>query len=88
MTTQVAASVVVLVTAALLARSLGHLSQIDPGYNSEGLWVASIDARRVTLPFTDLEELGLPLRVGLLDHLEQLPEVEVAGLTHCPAVSR
>ena len=88
MTAQVAVSVVVLVTAALLARSLGHLSEIDPGYNAEGLWVASVDARRVTLPFQDLEELGLPLRVGLLDYLEQLAEVEVVGLARESPISR
>ena len=58
MTAQVAVSVVVLVTAALLARSLGHLSEIDPGYDAEGLWVASVDARRVTLPFRVSRNLG------------------------------
>ena len=79
-TAQVATSVVVLVTAALLVRSLGNLSQVDTGYDPEGLWVASVDARRVTLPFQAIEELGLPLRVGLLDHLEQLPDVEVVGI--------
>ena len=88
MMAQLAVSVVVLVTAGLFGRSLSHLSQIDPGYDPDGLWVASVDGRRPALPGSDTDELGVPLRLGLLDHVRAMPEVDVVTVATLSPLSR
>ena len=85
---QVAVSVVVLVTAGVLGQSVYALSQIEPGYDPDGVWVASIDGSRPADVGAETDELGLPIRLGLLDHVQAMPEVGVVSAAAFSPLSR
>jgi predicted permease len=47
---QVALSLVLIVSAGFLVRTLNNLSRLDPGFRAEGVLLASIDLRRANVP--------------------------------------
>jgi predicted permease len=73
---QVALSLVLLVAAGLFARSLGRARALDPGFDAEGLLLASLDL----FPAGYDEERGRELYPRLLDEVEALPGVAGATL--------
>ena len=76
---QVAVSLVLLVAAGLLLRSLGRLATTDLGFKSEGLVVASFDQ-----PYRD-EARRIQFQVGLGEELAAIPGVRQTSLTtHVP----
>lgn len=74
---QVGISLVLLVAAGLLLRSLQEAAAVDAGFDPEGVHVASLD---LALEGYD-EARGLALHDAVLDRLRALPGVTAAGLT-------
>jgi putative ABC transport system permease protein len=76
---EVALSLLVVVAAGLLANSFWRLTRVDPGFSSDGRFVAtvSLPASRYGSPPDRAEFYS-----GLVDQLEQLPEVVSAGAIH------
>ena len=81
---QVALAVVVLAAAGSLGRSLYHLSQVDPGYESTRLFVVPIDVRDAP---ADRPRNHL-FFIELLRRVERVPDVESASLSHAGPLSR
>ncbi len=76
---QVAISLVLLVGAGLLLRSLGRLMAVDLGFNSRGLQVTTID-----VPYQD-EARRIQFLTGLRDDLAAIPGVSDATMaSHVP----
>ncbi len=76
---QVAISLVLLVGAGLLLRSLGRLMAVDLGFNSQGLQVTTID-----VPYQD-EARRIRFLTGLRDDLAAIPGVsDVTMASHMP----
>jgi putative ABC transport system permease protein len=76
---EVAVAVVVLVGAGLLVRSFDRLTQVDPGFATEGRFTASI-----ALPLSRYREPArrLAFYETLGDRLRALPGVRAVGFTH------
>ena len=72
---QVAISLVVLVAAGLLGRSLYQLSRVDPGYDPDNLVIVAVGARP-TAAAAYGDELGRQFYLSLLDHIRAMPQVE------------
>jgi predicted permease len=77
LTLQIAFSMVLLVVAGLFARALAHARDIDPGFDPQGVEVASLD---LGLANYDAER-GSRLATTLLERTRSLPGVEFASLT-------
>ena len=73
---QISLALIVAVTSGLLARSLTHLEDVDPGFRAPGLLSAKILLPKSSYP-TGKERVVFYSR--LLRHLENLPEVESVG---------
>ena len=72
-TTQVALSLVLLIGAGLLVRTLQNLQRFDPGFNREGVLLADFEARRTAVP------------PELLEQVRAMPGVVSAAVsTHTP----
>lgn len=81
---QVALSFVLLVAAGSLARSLHHLSRIDPGYDAEQVLVAPFDVRG---PSAEAPP-DRTLFVDLLRRIRRVPGVESASIGGTGPLSR
>jgi predicted permease len=79
---QVAFSMLLVVTAMLLGRSLNHANAIDPGFRLDGVEVADFDLR--------LGQSGSPRAFfdELMARLQQLPELESAALARVAPLTR
>jgi predicted permease len=79
--TQIAISMVLLVSALLLVRSFRNLTTFDPGFRKDGILVGYVDLSRLKLSGEhDREVLH-----GLFDQLRSIPGVEsVANSMHVP----
>jgi predicted permease len=75
--TQLAMSLLLVVTALLFARSLANANSIDPGFVAEGVDVASLDLR---LGGYD-DARGLRFATELVARVEQLPAIRSAALS-------
>ena len=87
---QTAVSVVLLVGAALLLRSFGHLLTVDPGFDAQRLLVAEIDPSGNAAGAADIALTGEPLAVALDDavaRVAQVPGLVSASLAMYPPVS-
>ena len=84
---QVALSVTLLIGAALLLRSLGHLMAIDPGFDSRDLLIVRIDPSQVSDgDETEPGALTLMYR-NVLDSLHRTPQVASASVSLYPPIS-
>ena len=72
---QVALSLVLLVGAGLLLRSIDRLASTDLGFKSDGLYVATLDQ-----PYRD-EARRIQFQDGLLDELAAMPGAEAVAFT-------
>ena len=75
---QVAFSLLLLVAAALMIRSLSHAHAVDPGFDAEGVAVVTFAAQTSGMDRETFDR-------RLLDRVRELPEVQSAGLaSHLP----
>ncbi len=89
---QVAISLVLLITAVLFVRSFWNLMTLDPGFRERGIVVASLDFSHVTPPPSTSgktpewnEERATVYYRNVMDQLRSLPQVASAGTsTHVP----
>lgn len=81
---QVALSFVLLAVAGSLARSLHHLSRIDPGYDAARVLVVPFEARGLSAE----EPLNRTLFVDLLQRIRRVPGVESASISNTGPLSR
>ena len=72
---QVAVSLVLLVGALLFSTSLRKLMSVDAGFQQNGILIANIDFRRLSIP----SERRSSFKQNLLAELRTLPGVEAAG---------
>ncbi|MEW5918062.1 MAG: ABC transporter permease, partial [Gemmatimonadota bacterium] len=72
---QVALSLVLIVSAGFLVRTLSNLSQLDPGFTPDGVLLAQIDMRRAGLP---AEAVGTVQR-QLLERIRLTPGIVAAS---------
>jgi putative ABC transport system permease protein len=72
---QVAVSLVLVVTALLFSGTLRNLLTVDPGFDTDGLIVARVGFRRLQMP----PERVLPFRRELVARLRAIPGVESAS---------
>ena len=81
---EVAVTLVLLVGAGLLIRSLWQVNRVDPGIDVDGVISASLTLPRQTAPGSDDPSVELERRAtffrGLLSELDVLPDVESASL--------
>jgi predicted permease len=75
--TQIAFSMLLLITAGLFARALVHARSIDPGFDARDVHLASLD---LELASYDAAR-GLPLAATLRERARQLPGVQSAALS-------
>lgn len=73
--TQVTISIVLMVVAGLLLRSLRESSAFDPGFNTENIFLAGIDLRRHGYD----EERGRDFYLRLNERMKLLPQVEASS---------
>jgi putative ABC transport system permease protein len=76
---EVAISVALLVTTVLLGRSVGHLSDADPGFAKDEVLALSVSLPAAAYP-TDADRLAFFTRAT--DRLRALPGVQSVGLVH------
>ncbi|SPE35608.1 conserved membrane hypothetical protein [Candidatus Sulfopaludibacter sp. SbA3] len=81
--TQVALSMVLLIGAGLFVRTLQNLEQLDPGFRSEGVLLAHLDARRAGYKDARL----LALYQELLDQFARFPGVVSVSLSNYTPLS-
>ncbi|MGW8267536.1 MAG: ABC transporter permease, partial [Longimicrobiales bacterium] len=76
---QVALSLILLVGSGLLVRSFVRLNGVDPGFQGEGLFTAS-----VSLPYAKYPDSRqrIAFFAGLLDDIRAIPGVEAVGATN------
>ena len=79
---QVALSVVLLVSAGFLVRTLNNLSRLDPGFTSDGVLLASIDLRRAEVPAQATSEV----QRQILERLRLTPGVVAASMSELTPV--
>jgi predicted permease len=84
LTFQVAMSIVVLVAAGLLVRTIRNLERVDPGFNPSNVLLFRVDP---TLNHYDTARVRR-LYSEILDRLRALPGVEAASFSHHALVSR
>ena len=80
---QVAVSLVVLILAGLLLRSLDEAARFDPGFDSDRVLVSSVNLRRVGY----LPDAARGFHVQLLDRLTASSDVEAATISSSPPLS-
>jgi predicted permease len=73
---QVAVCSLLLVWSGLFARSLGHVNQIDPGFDANGVLVATVELDQATTSPAE----GDRILVALQQHVRALPAVQAAGI--------
>ena len=78
---QVAFSIVLIIGAGLFIRALHRSASIDPGFDSHGVELMSIDLAQAG--YTSMT--GPPFVRELLDRVRQLPGVQTATVASCPA---
>ncbi len=78
---QIASALVLLVGAALLVRSFWQLNQVDPGYDTEGIFTFKISPDQVAPGRDDLSDRASRSRFqyAFMDRLAALPGVESVG---------
>ncbi len=78
---QIASALVLLVGAALLVRSFSQLNQVDPGYDTEGIFTFKISPDQVAPGRDDLSDRASRSRFqyAFMDRLAALPGVESVG---------
>jgi putative ABC transport system permease protein len=76
--TQVALSLVLVSGSLLFSRSLSKLISVDPGFNQQGVLIANVGFRKLSLPL----ERRLAFRNELLDRIRSIPGVESATDTN------
>jgi putative ABC transport system permease protein len=81
--TQVALSLVLVSGSFLFSRSLGKLITVDPGFNQQGVLIANVGFRRLSLPL----ERRLAFRNELLERISSIPGVEAATDTNIVPLS-
>jgi putative ABC transport system permease protein len=75
---QVALSLVLVAGALLFSRSLGNLLTVDAGFKQEGILIANVGFRRLSLP----PERRLAFKDELLDRIRSIPGVQAATETN------
>jgi predicted permease len=78
---QTASALVLLVGSALLARSFWQLSQVDPGYDTEGIFTFQISPDQVAPGRDELDDRASisQFQYAFMDRLAALPGVESVG---------
>jgi predicted permease len=78
---QIASALVLLVGSALLVRSFWQLNQVDPGYDTEGIFTFQISPDRTAPGRDDLGDRALlsQFQYAFMDRLAALPGVESVG---------
>ena len=75
---QVALSLVLVAGSLLFSRSLGNLLTVDAGFKQEGILIANVGFRRLSLP----PERRLAFKDELLDRIRSIPGVQAATETN------
>jgi putative ABC transport system permease protein len=80
---QVALSLVLLVGAILMVRSLVNLLTLDPGFRHEGIVLASLDLRRASVPATNYRATfdGITTRLKGIPGVDDVAEVAIAPMS-------
>jgi predicted permease len=73
---QAAVSVVLLLISALVVRSIGYVTRVDPGFDRDRVLSARIDLGRDTLPAQ-----RIAFARAMVEHAQRLPRVESASVT-------
>jgi predicted permease len=81
--TQVALSLVLMITALLFVRSLRHLMHMDVGFQREGILIAYVDMTRLNLS----KQQRLDQATQMLDSIRHLPGVQAAAQTNIVPVA-
>ena len=80
---QVALSLVLVAGSLLFSRSLGNLLTVDAGFRQDGILIANVGFRRLSLP----PERRLAFKDELLDRMRSIPGVEAAVETNIVPLS-
>ena len=80
---QVALSLVLLVGAILMVRSLVNLVTLDPGFRHEGIVLASLDLRRANVPAANYRATfdGITTRLKAIPGVDDVAEVAIAPMS-------
>jgi predicted permease len=79
---QVALSLVLIVSAGFLVRTLNNLSRLDPGFTADGVLLAAIDLRRAEIP----SEAASDVQRQILERIRLTPGVVAASTSELTPV--